>query len=116
MHLYRKKMRSICYSAIMTRSDIAKSAFRLVDFLINSSSQHMRIANHCLRYLYAIKYLSIKFSVSREEEMITITKKNNFTYINKQMFEIIADVSFANYSDRKSDEDYIFKLFDEMID
>jgi hypothetical protein len=116
MHLYRKKMRSICYSAIMTRSDIAKSAFRLVEFLTNSGSQHMRAADHCLRYLYAIKYLSIKFSVSREEEMMTIAEKNNFIYINKQVFEIIADVSFVNYSDRKSDEGYIFKLFDEMID
>jgi hypothetical protein len=116
MHLYRKKMRSICYSAIMTRSDIAKSTFRLVEFLINSSSQHMRVANHCLRYLYAIKYLSIKYSVSRKEEMMTIIEKNNFIYINKQMFEITTDASFANYSDRKSDEDYIFKLFDKMID
>jgi hypothetical protein len=99
-----------------------KSTFKLVEFLINSSSQHMRVANHCLRYLYAIKYLRIKFSVLRKEEMMIIAEKNNFIaeknnfiYINKQMFEIIADVSFVNYLNRKSDEDYIFKLFDEMI-
>jgi hypothetical protein len=76
----------------------------------------MRVANHCLRYLYAIKYLDIKCSVSRKEEMMIIIEKNNFIYINEQMFKIIVNVSFANYSNRKSDEDYIFKLFDEMID
>jgi hypothetical protein len=108
-------MRSICYSIIMTRSDIAKLTFRVVEFLINSSSQHMRVAKHCLRYLYAIKYLSIKYLVSREEEIMTIVKKNNFIYINKQMFEITTNVSFTNYSDRKSDEDYIFRLFDKII-
>jgi hypothetical protein len=50
MHFNKKKMKSICYLEKTTRSDITKSAFKLVEFLIYSSSQHMRVANHCLRY------------------------------------------------------------------
>jgi hypothetical protein len=39
-------------------------------------------------------------------------KKNN----DKQIFEKTADAFFANDLDRKSAEEYIFKLFDDMID
>jgi hypothetical protein len=116
MHLYRKKVGSICYPAIMTRPDIAKSASRLAEFLTNPGPQHMRAADHCLRYLYATKYLSIKFSASGGGEMMAIAEKDNFTYTNKQVFEATADASFANYPDRKSGEGYTFKLFGGMID
>jgi hypothetical protein len=35
MHEYRQKVNSICYSATMIRSDIAKTASKLIEFLIN---------------------------------------------------------------------------------
>jgi hypothetical protein len=35
---------------------------------------------------------------------------------NKQMFETSVDASFANEEERRSDEDYTFKLFDDLID
>jgi hypothetical protein len=35
---------------------------------------------------------------------------------DKQIFENTADAFFANDLDRKSAEEYIFKLFDDMID
>jgi hypothetical protein len=39
-------------------------------------------------------------------------KENN----DKQIFEKTIDAFFANDFDRKSAEEYIFKLFDDMID
>jgi hypothetical protein len=39
-------------------------------------------------------------------------KKNN----DKQIFEKTANAFFANDLDRKSAEEYIFELFDDMID
>jgi hypothetical protein len=42
----------------------------------------------------------------------SLNKKNN----DKQIFEKIIDAFFANDLNRKSVEEYIFKLFDDMID
>jgi hypothetical protein len=41
-------------------------------------------------------------------------KENNDN--DKQIFESTADAFFANDLDRRNAEEYIFKLFDEMID
>jgi hypothetical protein len=35
---------------------------------------------------------------------------------NKQVFETSIDAFFANEEGRRSDEDYTFKLFDDLID
>jgi hypothetical protein len=44
------------------------------------------------------------------------TSSNNKKNNDKQIFERTADAFFANNLDRKSAEEYIFKLFDDMID
>ena len=119
MHLYRKKVESICYSAIMTRSDIAKSASKLAEYLINSGPIHMRAADHCLRYLYGTKYLGIQYSAKGEDEITAMANHEQIStnkQANKQVFEATADASYANNSDRKSSEGYTFKLFGGMID
>jgi hypothetical protein len=139
VHVYRQKMKSICYFAIITRSNIIKIAFELARHLINLNSKHLKIANHCIKYLHVIKFLIIRYSNSKNEkfsnqisssnkeksnkEMSSTSnsklnkktssiKKNN----DKQIFESTADAFFANDLDRKSAEEYIFKLFDDMID
>jgi hypothetical protein len=109
MYEYRQKVRSICYSATMTRSDIIKTTSKLIEFLINSESDHLIAANHCMKYLQNIKYLIIKY-IAFDENELTITIEN------KHVFEIIVDVSFANENDRKWAEEYAFKLFEELID
>jgi hypothetical protein len=43
---------------------------------------------------------------------ISSNKKNN----DKQIFEKTIDALFANDLHRKNSEEYIFKLFDDMID
>ncbi len=96
-------MRSVCYSAVISQSDIVKVVSKLTEHLINSESTHLIAVNHLIRYLYETKYLTIKFDVSKDDD-------------NKQIFEVTADAAFANEKKRKSVKDYIFKLFEELID
>ncbi len=92
----------------MTKSNIIKTASKLIEFLINSKSDHLIAANHCMKYLQNIKYLRIKYIAFDEDELTIATER-------KHVFEIIVDVSFANENDRKSAEEYAFKLFEELI-
>ncbi len=110
MHEYRKKVRSICYSAVISRSDIVKVASKLTEHLINSESTHLAAVNHLIRYLYETKHLTIKFDVSKNEELIE-NQANE-----KHVFEATANAAFANENERKSVEEYTFKLFDGLID
>jgi hypothetical protein len=105
MHEYRKKVGSVCYSAVISRPDIVKTVSKLAEYLINPESAHIAAVNHLIRYLYETKHLAIKFDVSGGEEL---TAKN--------VFEAIADAAFANEKGRKSVEGYIFKLFGGLID
>jgi hypothetical protein len=52
---YRKKIDSICYSANITRSDVAKATFKLAEHLFNLELEHLHAINHCLQYLYETK-------------------------------------------------------------
>jgi hypothetical protein len=148
IRIYRQKVRSLCYLAIITRSNIAKTVFELTRYLTNLSSNHVKAANHCIRYLHTTKYLAIRYSNSENEKLsnqisssnkettlslsnkemksshsklnrFSHSKLNKITSLNKkskQIFEKTANAFFANDLDRKSAENYIFKLFDDMID
>ncbi len=113
VHTYRQKVRSMCYSVIITRSDIVKSAFKLIKHLINLEPDYMTAVNHCIRYLYKTKHLGIKFDVSRSKEL---TKNQQNSVNNKHVFEISVDASFVNENNRRSIERYTFRLFDDLID
>jgi hypothetical protein len=110
MHEYRKKMRSVCYSAVISRSNIVKVVSKLTEHLINPESTHLTAVNHLIRYLYETKHLTIKLDVSKSEELIA-NKANE-----KQVFEAIANAALTNEKERKSVEEYTFKLFDDLID
>jgi hypothetical protein len=75
--------------------------------------------NYCIRYLYETKHLEIKFDVSRNEEL---TKQQNSaenqqnSAESKHVFETSIDASFVKEEDRRSIENYTFKLFDDLID
>jgi hypothetical protein len=139
VHVYRQKMKSICYFVIITRSNIIKAAFELTRHFINFDSKHLKTANYCIKYLHVIKFLIIRYSNSENEKLsnqisssnkkksnkemsstsnsklnrkTSSNKKNN----DKQIFEKTVDAFFANDLDRRNAEKYIFKLFDEMID
>ncbi len=52
------------------------------------------------------------FSHSKLNKITSSNKKSN----DKEIFEKTTNAFFANDLDRKSAENYIFKLFDDMID
>jgi hypothetical protein len=110
MHEYRKKIESICYSTVISRSNIVKVVSKLTEHLINSESTHLTAVNHLIRYLYETKHLTIKFDVSKSQEL-TENQANE-----KHVFETTADAAFANEKKRRSVEEYTFKLFDDLID
>jgi prophage maintenance system killer protein len=139
VHIYRQKIKSICYFVIITRSNIIKIAFKLTRHFINFDSKHLKTTNYYIQYLHIIKFLIIRYSNSKSEKLnnqisssnkkksnkemsstsnsklnkkTSSIKKNN----DKQIFENTANTFFANDLDRKSAEKYIFKLFDDMID
>ncbi len=139
VHVYRQKIKSICYSVIIIRSNIIKIAFELTRHFINSDSKHLKTTDHCIKYLHVIKFLIIRYSnwkseklnnqisssnkeMSNKEMSSTLNSKlNKKTSSNKknndkQIFEKTIDAFFANDLDWKSAEEYIFKLFDDMID
>ncbi len=139
VHVYRQKVGSICYPVIITRPNIAKVASELARHLTNPDPKHLKAADHCIRYLHATKFLAIRYSDSGDEELSSQipspnkeksnkempstpnSKLNRKTSSNKenndkQIFERTADAFFANDLDRRSAEEYIFKLFDDMID
>jgi hypothetical protein len=138
IHIYRQKIKSICYFVIITRSNIIKIAFELTRHFINFNLKHLKAVNHCIKYLYIIKFLIIRYSNSKNEELnnqisnsnnemsstlnsklnkkTSSNKKNNDNDNDKQIFENTVNAFFANDLDRRNAEEYIFKLFDEMID
>jgi hypothetical protein len=130
IHVYKQKVRSICYLVIIIRSDMIKVAFKLAKFLTNFGLYHLIAIDHCIRYMHSIRHLVIKFDVSKSEELIIqidinsnainqidFITINQIDFIsNKHVFETSVDVSFANEKNRRSDESYTFKLFEELID
>jgi hypothetical protein len=45
IHVYRQKVKSICYSVIITRSNIIKAAFELTRHFINFDSKHLHVVH-----------------------------------------------------------------------
>ncbi len=114
IHVYRQKIESVCYSAIITRPDITKIAFKLTEFLVNPGPYHLVAVDHCIRYLHATHYLTLKFDASGGEKLTV--QVDNKPKSSKHVFEASVNASYANEKDRRSDEGYTFKLFDELID
>jgi hypothetical protein len=139
VHVYRQKMKSICYFVIIIRSNIIKAVSELTRHFINFDSKHLKTVNHCIKYLHVIKFLIIRYSNSKNEKLNNQISKSNKEKSNKKMsstsnsklnkktssnkknndkqiFERTIDAFFANDLDRKNVEKYIFKLFNDMID
>jgi hypothetical protein len=93
-------MRSLNFAAVIFRSDIVFSTAKLAQFLKNSDSNHVTIANRIIAYLNNTKNLAIEFSRNSSE-----------------IFLSTSDAAFAdNELIRKSSDDYLFKLYDDSID
>jgi hypothetical protein len=88
------------FAAVIFRSDIVFSTAKLAQFLKNSDSNYVTIANRIIAYLNDIKNLAIEFSKNSSE-----------------IFLFASDAAFADDElIRKSSNDYLFKLYDDSID
>jgi hypothetical protein len=112
--------------------NIIETVFKLTRHFINFNSKHLKTANHCIKYLHVIKFLIICYANSENknlnnqisssnkeksnEEMSSTFKSSNKENNNKQIFKKIINAFFANHLNRKNTEEYIFKLFNDMID
>ncbi len=77
IRIYRQKMKSLCYLAIITRSNITKTAFELARYFTNLNSNYVKAANHCIKYLHATKYLAIRYSNSESDKLSSQISNSN---------------------------------------
>ena len=100
---YQQRIGFINFAVVIIRSDIAFAAFKLSEFLINSSFQHIDATDKVLKYLTHIRNYEIVFNVQAINS-------------NCIFFESL-DASFADdLKTRYNSQKYCFKLFNKMID
>jgi hypothetical protein len=98
--VFQQRMRSLNFAAVIFKLDIIFATAKLAQFLKNSNSNHVVIANRVIAYLNDIKNFVIEFS-----------KKSS------EIFLCASDAAFADDElIRKSSNDYLFKLYDDSID
>jgi hypothetical protein len=100
IYAFQQRIESLNFAAVIFRSDIIFATAKLVQFLKNSDSDHVMIANRVIAYLNDIKNFVIEFS--------------------EKFLEIFLYASDAAFADdeliRKSSNGYLFKLYDDSID
>jgi hypothetical protein len=98
IHLFQQKIGSLLYATVITRPDVARTANKLSEYLMNPSPAHHQAVDRAIQYLYGTKSLAIEFSRDADA------------------FLCASDAAFADNADRKSTEGYLFKLFGGPID
>jgi hypothetical protein len=100
VYAFQQRMRSLNFAAVIFRPDIVFATAKLAQFLKNSNSNHLAIANRIIAYLNDTKNFVIEFSEKFSE-----------------IFLCASDAAFADDElIRKSSNDYLFKLYDDFID
>ncbi len=64
--------------------------------------------------MHATHHLTLKFDVLKNEKLI-VQIENKFKSSNKHVFETSISVSYANKEKRRSNKNYVFKLFVKLI-
>ncbi len=99
IYTFQQRMRSLNFATIIFRFDIVFVIAKLAQFLKNSNSNHMIIANKMIVYLNDIKNFVIEFS-------------KKFSAI----FLCANDAAFADDElIRNNLNDYLFKLYNNSI-
>ena len=99
---FQQKVGSLLYTTIIIRSDAAKAANKLSEFLTNSSKTYLEAVDKAISYLFGTKFYAIEFNNKSKDS---------------EVFICTSDAAFAdNRSDRKSTEGYLCKLFSRSID
>ncbi len=95
----------ICYSVIITRSNIIKIAFELTRHFINFDSKYLKAANHCIKYLHVIKLLIIRYSNSESEKL-----NNQISNSNKEMSSTSnSKLNKKTSSNKENNDKHIFE-------
>ncbi len=100
VYVFQQRIRSLNFAAIIIKLDIVFATAKLAQFLKNSNSNHVIIANRMIIYLNNIKNFVIEFSEKFSE-----------------IFLCASDAAFADDElIKKSSNDYFFKFYDDSID
>jgi hypothetical protein len=98
--IFQQRVKSLNFAAIIFKFDIIFATAKFIQFLKNSDSNHVTIANRVIAYLNDIKNFVIEFS-------------EKFSKI----FLCASDAAFADDElIKKSSNNYFFKLYDDLID
>jgi hypothetical protein len=76
---YQERVRSVLYTAIMIRPDVAFAAAQLSRFLINPSEDHFTAVNWTIRYLFRTRFLGIIYSAELLDTSLLIASDASFT-------------------------------------
>jgi hypothetical protein len=114
VHIYRQKMKSICFLVIIIRSNIIKIAFESTRHLTNSDSKHLKAANHCIKYLHVIKFLVIRYSNSKSEKLNNQISSSNKEKSNKEMSSTSNSKLNRKTSSNKENNDK--QIFETTVD
>ncbi len=110
VHVYHQKIKLICYFVIIIRSNIIKIVFELTRHFINFDSKHLKTANHCIKYLYVIKFLIIRYSNSKNEELNNQISRSNKEKSNKKMSSTSnSKLNKKTSSNKKNNDKQIFE-------
>ena len=102
IYKYQQKVDSINFAAVIIRSDIAHSAFKLSEFLTNPSDFHVKCANRVIKYLKHTKYLSIVYDAQIDD--------------SRTIFFDSSDAFFADdIETRHNSQEYDFMLFNDLV-
>ena len=105
---YQRRTGSIAYAALATRADVAHAASLLSCYNRNPAQEHMKAADHCIRYLLEHAGHALHFGANTKEVSMTFHRHN---------FAGASDASFADDREtRCSSEGMIFHLFGTPID
>ncbi len=99
VYIFQQRMNSLNFATIIFRFDIVFATVKLAQFLKNSNSNHVIIANRMIVYLNEFKNFVIEFSEKFSEIFLCA---NNVAYADDELI-------------RKSSDDYLFKLYDDSI-
>jgi hypothetical protein len=100
IYVFQQRIESLNFAAVIFKLDIVFATAKLAQFLKNSNSNHVMIANRMITYLNDIKNFVIEFSEKSSE-----------------IFLCASDAAFEDDElIRKSSNDYLFKLYDDSID
>jgi hypothetical protein len=100
---YQQKVESINFAAVITRSNMTHAAFKLSEFLTNSSDFHVACANRVIKYLRHTKQLSIVHNFLIDDLRIIFLSSSDAFYAD-------------DVKTRHSIQRYAFMLFNELVD